>query len=78
MIFIDDDSAGSDSANLAVRPILQKLGAETSVRAALYLRGGTALVQGPHGATADRTARAVREVVDRKLRGGSFGQVFRS
>ena len=30
---------------------------------AFFLRGNTALVQGAHGPTADRTARAVREVL---------------
>ena len=46
-----------------VRPMLQELGADESVRAAVYLRGGTALVQGPQGATAERIARAMRELV---------------
>ncbi len=48
---------------VSVRPMLQELGAEANVRAAVYLRGGTALVQGPRGATAERTARTVRELV---------------
>lgn len=45
------------------RPLLQELGEAEGVRAAVYVRGGTALVQGPQGATADRTARGVREVL---------------
>ncbi|MEO0651646.1 MAG: hypothetical protein AAFZ65_13300 [Planctomycetota bacterium] len=45
-----------------VRPALRALAHEADVRAALYLRGATALVQGPKGATAERTARQVREV----------------
>jgi len=61
--FIDDQAEIASNSNVAVRPMLQKLSADDSVRAAVYLRGGTALVQGPHGATADRTARAVRDVV---------------
>lgn len=59
----DAPERSSTQANVAVRPILQELGALPDVRAAVYQRGGTALVQGLHGATADRTARAVREVV---------------
>ncbi len=45
-----------------VRPRLSELVREEDVRAAFYVRGGTALVQGPRGATAERTARAVREI----------------
>jgi hypothetical protein len=48
---------------VSVRPMLQELSSEKDVRAAIYLRGGTALVQGPRGATAERTARSVRELV---------------
>lgn len=62
--FVDDArGAAPESANVAVRPMLQELSADADVRAAIYLRGGTALVQGPRGATAERTARAVREIV---------------
>ncbi|WP_145067794.1 hypothetical protein [Engelhardtia mirabilis] len=46
-----------------VRPVLRELTRDQEIRAALYLRGSTALVQGPKGATAERTARQVREVV---------------
>lgn len=49
----------------AIRPMLQELASQPSVLAALYERGATALVQGPTGATAERTARAVREIVQR-------------
>lgn len=64
--FVDDVRESSRApANVRVRPALQQLGAEPGVSAAVFLRGGTALVQGPHGATADRTARLVREVVQR-------------
>ncbi len=53
----------SASAGGAVRPMLQALVRENGVQAAFYVRGGTALVQGPKGATAERTARGVREIV---------------
>jgi hypothetical protein len=43
--------------------MLQALGQQPGVRAAVYHRGSTALVQGLHGPTADRTARGVREAV---------------
>lgn len=58
------DEVNSDGRESAadVRPTLRQLAGERGVRAALYLRGGTALVQGPRGATAERTARAVRGV----------------
>jgi tetratricopeptide (TPR) repeat protein len=52
-----------DQQDVQVRPMLQELGSDEDVKAAVYLRGGTALVQGPHGATAERMARAVRELV---------------
>jgi hypothetical protein len=46
-----------------VRPLLQSLVQEPGVQAAFFARGSTALVQGPKGATAERAARGVREVV---------------
>jgi hypothetical protein len=49
--------------DITARPLLQTLGARKNVLGAVYLRGSTALVQGPHGPTADRTARSVREVL---------------
>jgi hypothetical protein len=60
-----DDEPESERPGAAgnVRPMLQTLSREPGVRAAFYVRGGTALVQGPKGATADRAARGVREVV---------------
>lgn len=62
--FVDDTpEVACAQANVAVRPLLQHLGADPDVRAAIFQRGGTALVQGLQGATADRTARSVREVV---------------
>lgn len=60
-----DDEPDNERPGAAgnVRPMLQLLAREPGVRAAFYVRGGTALVQGPKGATADRAARGVREVV---------------
>lgn len=49
-------------ASRPVRPQLQQLAAQPSVQVAVFERGATALVQGPAGATAERCARAVREV----------------
>lgn len=50
-------------ATTAIRPMLQGLADEASVKAALFTKGSTALVQGLTGATAERMARGVREVV---------------
>jgi len=62
--FADDKpDLSRETARVAVRPMLKELSSDSEVRAAVYLRGGTALVQGPRGATADRTARAVRELI---------------
>lgn len=64
-----------------VRPLLQSLAREQGVRAVFYVRGATALVQGPKGPTADRMARGVREVVSscrsaaRRLGLGQAGEV---
>lgn len=67
--FPEDPSPARSSASSApsrpVRPQLQQLAAEPSVQAAVFERGATALVQGPAGATAERCARAVREVAQR-------------
>ncbi len=48
----------------SVRPILRELAAEHDVHAAMYVRGATVLIQGPKGATAERTARSVRSVLE--------------
>ena len=53
-----------------IRPILKNLCNEPGVRAAVYVRGATALVQGPRGATAERRigagpGRSLRERLDR-------------
>lgn len=62
---VDDDSLMErQPAARSVRPLLQELSSEPDVRGAFYVRGGTALVQGLKGATAERTARTVRELVN--------------
>lgn len=62
--FVDDEpeEAGTFDRE-ALRPTLKRLAAMPEVHVAFFLRGNTALVQGAHGPTADRTARAVREVL---------------
>jgi len=55
------DSSGVQS-NVAIRPLLKRMGSDKNVKAVIFQRGGTALVQGLNGGTADRTARAVREI----------------
>jgi tetratricopeptide (TPR) repeat protein len=62
--FVDD--LPEDTAHAApddIRALLKDLASDPSVRAAVYLRGGTGLVQGAQGPTAERTARAIREVL---------------
>lgn len=62
--FSDEEEPTQPRAGGAnVRPILKQLADEEDVEAALYLRGATSLVQGPKGATADRTARSVRQIL---------------
>jgi predicted regulator of Ras-like GTPase activity (Roadblock/LC7/MglB family) len=46
-----------------VRGVLKDLAGQDGLRAALYLRGATALIEGPKAATADRTARVVRSML---------------
>jgi tetratricopeptide (TPR) repeat protein len=62
-----DDAAsdGSGPSASSIRPMLNELGDQPGVLAAIYERGSTALVQGTRGATAERMARSVREVVAR-------------
>jgi hypothetical protein len=75
----DSDTTDNTHSSVAVRPLLQALGSKPGVRAAVYQRGSTALVQGLHGATADRTARGVREAVNAcrsAARRMGFGQPF--
>lgn len=61
-----------------VRTTLRELVSEKDVKASVYVRGSTVLVQGPRGATADRTARAVHSVVTSSRTAGrrlGLGQV---
>lgn len=57
------ESTDSISAPALARPLLQAIARVPGVQAAFYLRGSTALVQGPKGPTAERTARTVREIL---------------
>jgi hypothetical protein len=57
----DAERAKGTSGN--VRPLLRSLAAEKDVHSALYVRGSTVLVQGSHGATAERMARAVKSIL---------------
>lgn len=62
--FVDDEAKTEPLAgSRSVRPLLQETAAAEGVNGAFYVRGGTALVQGPRGATAERYARGVRELV---------------
>jgi len=62
--FVDDEPEESGTFDReAVRPTLKQLAARPEVHVAFFLRGNTALVQGAQGPTADRTARAVREML---------------
>ena len=66
-------SAGS------VLPLLRELCSQPDIRAALYVRGATALVQGAKGATAERTARTVQTILSVSRSAGrrlGLGQVF--
>jgi len=71
--------AGSDRLVADVRPILRQLAEDADVHAAMYVRGSTVLIQGPKGATADRTARAVRSIISTgsaTARRMGLGQIF--
>lgn len=59
----DSQPEGSGPSNSAVRAMLKEISTDPDVHAALYVRGNTALIQGPRGPTAERTARMVRESV---------------
>lgn len=60
---LDSDDEARSPRGGDVRPILRKLAEQPDVTAASYVRGATALVRGPKGATAERHARAVRNVL---------------
>ncbi len=69
----------SGRAGADVRPVLRELAADPDIHAALYVRGSTVLIQGPKGATAERTARAVRTNLSSgraTTRRHGLGQIF--
>ena len=55
--------ANRGASGIDVRRVLREVIEEDGIRAAFYLRGATALIQGPKGATAERTARVVRSTL---------------
>ncbi|MFN0008822.1 MAG: roadblock/LC7 domain-containing protein [Planctomycetota bacterium] len=61
-----DSAEGKDpeTSPSRARPLLQQIARIPGIRAAFYLRGSTALVQGPKGPTAERTVRTVREILN--------------
>jgi len=75
----EDDGEGARATTGSVQALLRELAGQADVQAALYVRGSTALVQGPKGATAERTARSVQTILSgsrsaaRRL---GLGQVF--
>lgn len=63
---LEDDQpedSRSESNTSGVRPVLQKMAEADGIEAAFFVRGGTALVQGPKGATAERCARTMRDMI---------------
>lgn len=77
---VGEDGAEDARASAgSVQTLLHELARQPDVQAVLYVRGSTALVQGPKGATAERTARAVQSILAgsrsaaRRL---GLGQVF--
>jgi len=59
----ENNERQSRNGSSDVRALLRTLAEDSNVQAAYYVRGGTALVQGHKGATAEREARAVRGVL---------------
>ena len=59
----DEIEVGGGLDRDQIRPGLVELAGRDDVHVAFFLRGNTALVQGAQGAAADRSARAVRDVV---------------
>lgn len=63
----------------SIRPRLKELVGHSGVQAVMFERGSTALIQGPKGPTAERTARCVRDVVTQSrttARRLGLGQAF--
>jgi tetratricopeptide (TPR) repeat protein len=70
---------GVRASSGSVQGLLRELAGQPDVQAALYVRGATALVQGPKGATAERTARTVQSILSASRSTGrrlGLGQVF--
>lgn len=59
----ESQSSPAENGPRDVREELRGLTEAPGVRAALYLRGSTALIQGPRGATAERCARAIKNTL---------------
>jgi hypothetical protein len=75
----EGESLTTRATSGSVVSILHELVADKDIEAALYLRGATALVQGPKGATAERTARAFQSMLASSRSAGrrlGLGQVF--
>jgi tetratricopeptide (TPR) repeat protein len=75
----EDEHEGARSSAGSVQALLRELATQPDVQAVLYVRGGTALVQGPKGATAERTARTVQTILGSSrsaARRLGLGQVF--
>lgn len=63
-LFADESGDPQDGIDdVDVRPVLRELARRSEVRAAMYLKGSTMLVQGPRGATAERHARVVKSIL---------------
>jgi len=77
----EPESQRPSGSPASIRPLLQTMLRHEGVQAAFFVRGATALVQGPKGATAERLARGVREIVStakttsRKLGLGAASEV---
>lgn len=77
--FADESELGPRASGGSVQPLLRELASQPDIRAALYVRGSTVLVQGPKGATAERTARAVQSILSSSRAAGrklGLGQAF--
>jgi len=63
----------------AVQPLLRELVSARDIHAAMYICGSTVLVQGPRGAGAERSARAVHKILQTSRRAArrlGLGQIF--
>lgn len=67
---VDSEQEASVGPTIDVRGLLRQMSSEKDVKAAVYMRGATALIQGPKGGTAERTARVFRAVMHSSRTGG--------